>query len=351
MGPSDVEKPPARLDNPARMRAFARSHGIFGSSERVRVTFLGGGVSSLVAKLEGRASCTVIKQALPELRVRGEWRSRERSLIEARCAEVLTELVPGSAPTPFAVDGTVCAFAMSCAPAGSVTWKDDLMRGQAEEDRAAEAGVLLGRIHVRSNGRLDLAESFDDRSFFDELRLDPYLRATAGRHPDLQLPITDLINMALGRRVALVHGDFSPKNLLVAPGRPMLLIDHEVAHWGGPAFDTAFALSHLCLKALKFPDRSEAYLGCARRFWASYRAETSQLHAWQAWLEQETALMLGGLLLARIDGKSPVEYLRDEDERERVRGLSRRLIENHVADLATILGLVGVTARGVANAA
>ena len=50
-------------------------------------------------------------------------------------------------------------------------------------------------------------------------------------------------------RSVLVHGDFSPKNLLVSGDR-LVIIDCEVAWYGDPAFDLAFLLNHLCLKAL-----------------------------------------------------------------------------------------------------
>ena len=43
-------------------------------------------------------------------------------------------------------------------------------------------------------------------------------------------------------------------------------------------------------------------------------------------LEARCAELLPALMLARVDGKSPVEYLSHEDDRERVRSFARERI-------------------------
>jgi 5-methylthioribose kinase len=319
------------LDSPEAIRSFLCEHYVFDTEDAIHVTFLAGGVSSLVVRAESRGRSVVVKQALPRLKVHDEWLSRiERSLIEAQCARVLAELVPGSVPELVAVDENRHAFAMNCAPDASTTWKALLMAGTISVHTATDAGSLLGRIHARSAARQDLMRDFEDRSFFDELRLDPYLRTVAHRHPDLADPMAELLDELLTRRICLVHGDYSPKNLLVLPDNSVLLLDHEVAHWGNPAFDTAFALNHLCLKALKFPGRAEAYVACARRFWDSYLAEEPP---GRSEIAVSTARVLGGLLLARVDGKSPAEYLVTEEERNRVRLLACDFVAQRVSNL------------------
>jgi aminoglycoside phosphotransferase (APT) family kinase protein len=323
------------LDSPEAIRSFLREHGVFDAEDAIDVTFLAGGVSSLVVRAESGGQSVVVKQALPRLKVQDEWLSRiERSLIEARCTKVLAELVPGSVPGLVAVDEDRHAFVMRCAPDAATTWKALLMAGTMSAHTAADAGRLLGRIHARSAGRRDLIRDFDDRSFFEELRLDPYLRTVARRHPDLADPIAELLDELLTRRICLVHGDYSPKNLLVLPDGGVVLLDHEVAHWGNPAFDTAFGLNHLCLKALKFPERAPAYVACARRFWDSYLAEEPP---GRPEIAASTARVLGGLLLARVDGKSPVEYLVTEEERNHVRLLARDFVAKRVSKLDALL--------------
>jgi aminoglycoside phosphotransferase (APT) family kinase protein len=338
--------PDHALEEPQRARVFLVEHGIFDADEPLQVEVLTGGVSSLVLRARGAGRCVVVKQALAQLLVRDEWRSRvERSTIEARCAAVLAELIPGSIPETLAVDEVQHAFVMACAPDGAANWKIQLMSGVVEPETANRAGRLLGQIHARSARRVELAKQFDDRSFFDELRIDPYLRTLAQRHPDLADAINRMVEEHLATRVCLVHGDYSPKNLLVAPDGALLLLDHEVAHWGNPSFDIAFVLNHLCLKALKFPRCAEEYLASAGNVWETYRGEDPPDLAGR--LESETARLLGGLMLARVDGKSPVEYLQTDQERERVRSLARQLV---LAPVSTVPGVFEQVAQETARA-
>lgn len=330
------------LDDSDAVRSFLYEHHLFAPQEAIDIAILTGGVSSMVVRAQSAQRCLVVKQALPQLKVRDEWLSRvERSSIEARCAEVLERLVPGSVPTLLAVDDRRHAFAMECAPEGSLTWKALLMAGTIVPETAVAAGELLGRIHARSAEQPSLGHQFEDQSFFQELRVDPYLRTVERRHPDLAGPIQHLIEDLLGTRVCLVHGDYSPKNVLVSPDGKILLVDHEVAHWGNPTFDVAFALNHLCLKALKFPERSSAYLDSARRFCAAYALETPP--RCRATMQQ-AARLLGGLLLARVDGKSPVEYLETEEERNRVRSLARELLRENPDEMTRVFERVATTA-------
>ena len=285
------------------------------------VEFLTGGVSSIVVRVVTDLDTYVIKQALPQLRVEAPWFSRpERSINEARAAAALGELVPGSVPETIAPATDRRAFVMRCAPPGSETWKAHLMRGDVSPAVAATVGRLLGRIHAASAERPDLAEAFADQSFFDELRVDPYLRYVAERAPGLAPPLNEVAAQLLSPGRCLVHGDFSPKNLLVAPGGGVLLVDHEVAHWGHPAFDVAFVTSHLALKATRFRARAEEYLGAATAVLDAYSEESGRVTDGTG---RFAARVTGALLIARVDGKSPVEYLTDPRDKEIVRALGR----------------------------
>src|SRR5436190_11365305 len=154
---------------------------------------------------------------------------------------------------------------MRSAPSGTGTWKKRLMGGEVSLATATQVGHLLGRIHARSAERADLSRDFADRSFFEELRVDPYLRYVAARTPALAPALDDVADVLLTTGACLVHGDFSPKNVLVTPDGGVLLIDHEVAHRGHPAFDVGFVVSHLCLKAIRFRGAGDAsaYLDAA----------------------------------------------------------------------------------------
>lgn len=313
-------------------------------AKRAQISFLAGGVSSIVVRVTVAGGCYVIKQALKQLRVSDTWYSRpERSQIEARCAQALARLIPGSVPEFVLAVAAQHTFVMRCAEDESQTWKDHLMRGEVDGVVASAAGLLLARIHSASLGSADLATEFGDRSFFRELRVDPYLRQVAVRHPDLDADLTELISDLDEPGSCLVHGDYSPKNLLVQPTRGLLLVDHEVAHWGQPAFDVAFVVSHLCLKAVRFRARSLSYLKAASALVEAYRA-ASPLAA--AATGAFCGRLLGGLMLARVDGKSPVEYLTDPHDRELVRVLAREALLRRAGDCDTVIAAI---ARAVAS--
>jgi aminoglycoside phosphotransferase (APT) family kinase protein len=152
------------------------------------------------------------------------------------------------------------------------------------------------------------------------LRLDPYLVTAAHAHPDRAEPLLDLVEATAATRRALVHGDASPKNILVGPDGPVV-VDAECAWFGDPAFDLAFLLNHLVLKSALHPDRASQYRGMCAALVDGYRAHVT----WEPWasLETRAAALLPGLMLARIDGKSPVEYIVSDPEREAVRAFAR----------------------------
>jgi 5-methylthioribose kinase len=240
-----------------RVAQYLCHAGILPRGVPTRVERLSGGVSSAVFRVECGDTAVVVKQALPKLRVNDEWISRvERSATEARAARVLHRLLPdGSVLPTLHVDEVHSLFVMSSAPRDAETWKALLMRGQLSTETADTVGALLGHLHARSRREPGLAEAFADRQDFIALRVEPYLHVTAERRPKLAAAIRRHTERLLCVRECLVHGDYSPKNLLVSPGRPrdVVLLDHEVSHWGDPAFDTAFCLTHLHLKACTFP--------------------------------------------------------------------------------------------------
>ncbi len=172
---------------------------------------------------------------------------------------------------------------------------------------------------------------------FDELRIDPYYRTTAARDPEAREALEQLIEDSWKIQTSLVHGDYSPKNMLVRDDR-IFLIDFEVVHWGDPAFDSAFLLNHLMLKAFHQPQFAELYFRAARRFWQALNAGLSDARTVD--FESMTVRHLGGLMLARMDGKSPVEYIRDEGVQSRVRRTAKRLLAERPAAFDAALEMV-----------
>lgn len=289
-----------------------------------RIAELGGGVSNTVLLVETGARRFILKQALGKLRVQDDWFSnRERIFREsAALCWAAASLPAGSVPEILFEDRENFLFAMTAAPAQARTWKSLLLEGEFDLRIAERIAGMLATI-ARTSWLDAASESlFGDQSVFDQLRLDPYYRTTAARHPDLALHFDRIIEESSARRVSLVHGDWSPKNFLVSAGAAMA-IDFEVVHFGDPAFDSAFLLNHLVLKTFYRPQWSGELRRLALHFWDAYRAG---LPSDAGWMESATLAHLGCLLLARIDGKSPAEYVTEAALREQIRGFARQLI-------------------------
>jgi aminoglycoside phosphotransferase (APT) family kinase protein len=229
---------------------------------------------------------------------------------------------------------------MEAAPLGSVTWKEQLLAGEIDLGIATTVGVMLARIHESTRRREDILAEFDDRSVFFDLRLEPFLLALGRRHPDLAGRMDAMVTHLRDAAICLVHGDFSPKNLLISPDGRVLLIDHEVAHWGDPQFDLAFFLPHLTIKALREAADGPAVLRALRAFLAAYAEASSE---WEA-LSRRTSPLVAAMTLARIDGKSPVEYLHDV-ERSRIRELMKALVLDPPTDLAAYVAVLDAECR------
>ncbi len=241
-------------------------------------------------------------------------------------------LPAGAVPDVLFEDRENYLFAMTAAPPQAKPWKDQLLGGEVDGETAEAVGRLLGAI-ISGSWKDPRAEAeFGDQTIFDELRLDPYYRSAASRHPDLARWFNALIEESQARRYSLVHGDWSPKNFLVnSPS--VMAIDFEVIHFGDPSFDAAFLLNHLLLKSFYLPQSRADLHAAARRFWAVVSAAVPEPNRW---FEPATIQHLGALLLARIDGKSPAEYIRELTLREQIRDFARQLISNPPNAIASI---------------
>jgi 5-methylthioribose kinase len=298
-----------------------------------RVSELSGGVSNTVLLVENGSHRFVLKQSLPQLRVKEEWLSdRRRILRECAALRTVAPLLPaGSAPEVLFEDPENLAFAMTAAPPEAVTWKSQLLAGQLDLQIAETIGALLGKL-IETTWKSPQADAeFGDLTIFEELRLSPYYGFLAQRHPDLAPEIDSLADDCRNRRFCLVHGDFSPKNFLVH-GPQVIAIDWECIHFGNPAFDSAFLLNHLLLKSFCMPERADDFASLGRSFWNGLKAAMPDA----PWFESATIGQWGGLLLARIDGKSPAEYIGDETLKQTIRQFARELVTDPPATVAQV---------------
>ena len=294
-----------------------RRAGLAGERETPPAQPLSGGVSSDIWRVALARGAVCVKRALPRLRVQRLWEAPvARNRYERMWLETARGAVPGSAPRVLASDDDAGLFAMECLELP--LWKEELRQGRADPAFAAQVGAALAGIHAATAGDAEVARRFATDDIFYAIRLEPYLVATAELHPDVKKILLSLVDRTARTRMALVHGDVSPKNILVGPGGPVFL-DAECAWYGDPAFDLAFCLNHLLLKSVWVPSAKEKLLQCFSVLSSSYLERFSPGN-----LEERTASLLPALLLARVDGKSPVEYL-DEAQRSFVRERARSL--------------------------
>lgn len=319
---------PLDIEQHDALRAYLRLTGHIARGESPTLTTLRGGVSSravLVERTDGPD--WVIKQSLAKLRVDVEWYSNpERIHREALGIRWLGELAPtGTVPALVFEDHEQHLIAMEAVPQPHRNWKTELLAGALEMDHVRQFGDLLGTIHRRaSERRTEVAGAFDDRSVFESLRVEPYYSYTATRIRASAPFMDDLIASVRGRRLTLVHGDYSPKNILLSEGR-LVLLDHEVVHFGDPAFDLGFSLAHFLSKAHYLEAQRAEFNTAAGIYWRAYRDSLGD-PPWAGDLETHAVRHTLGCLLARVAGRSPLEYLRcTERERQQqvVLGLMR----------------------------
>ena len=312
-----------------------RRLGLIAPEVEPRLTPLTGGVASDIWKVEADGRVFAVKRALPKLRVAADWRApTSRNASEVGWLELAGRIAPGSAPEILAHDAQAGLFAMSYLPPNKhPVWKARLADGKADPDFAARVGSTIAVIHNATAGDSEVARRFANDAVFHSIRLEPYLEATAARHLDLRAQLFALSRETLATKRALVHGDVSPKNILVGSRGPVFL-DAECAWYGDPAFDLAFCLNHLLLKCLWRPDTAQGFLACFDALAAAYR----RVITWERpeVLEARAARLLPALFLARVDGKSPVEYLTEEADKDRVRATAVPLVQRPPMTLGAV---------------
>jgi aminoglycoside phosphotransferase (APT) family kinase protein len=298
-------------------------------------TPLTGGVSSDIWRIETEKGMVCAKRALSKLRVNADWYAPvERNLFEARWLQVAHQACVACAPELLGQHPGLGVLVMQyLEPDHYRLWKQELHAGHADSQTAHAMGQVLSKIHSYAAKNSHLASEFPTDKIFFEIRLAPYLLATAERHPQLAHALEALVLQTQNNAKTLVHGDVSPKNILLGPQGPLLL-DAECATWSDPAFDLAFCLNHLLLKCLWTPASTADFLHCFEVLTTSYLSSVD----WEppSDLEARAARLLPGLLLARVDGKSPVEYVTEEHQREHVRRVASTLLIKPASSLQEV---------------
>lgn len=326
----------SRTEDPAAIfRPALERMGLLAPGEPLVLEALAGGVSSDIFRVTLAAGSVCVKRALPQLRVQADWRAPvERNRYEVAWMRTAAEVLPKAVPAILGDDPQSGCFAMTWLdPAEYPVWKHQLRDGILDGHTAREVGRRLAAIHAHAAGRETLARAFDTDHIFVPIRIEPYLLATARAHPQHAAALQGLAEATRLAKRTLVHGDVSPKNILVGPEGPVFL-DAECAWYGDPAFDLAFCLNHLLLKCLWRPQWWPHYLHAYTALFETYLSGVD----WEprAELETRAARLLPGLFLARVDGKSPVEYVTTEVDRQTVRRVAGALLNQPAEGLAEV---------------
>lgn len=293
--------------------------------QSARVELLGWGVSNAVLRVFRENSPDfIIKQSRSQLRTQAAWFSRlDRIFREIGMLQLLEPLLPAEViPKVHFEDRQNYLFAMDAFPQHHTVWKQALLDGDVAQTIAARLGGYLSTIHRLTANQPELQRKWSDLEVFDQLRLDPFYRYLARSKPVAAPFLNRLIEENRATSISIVLADFSPKNILISGSR-IALVDFETGHYGDPAFDLGFFLSHLLLKAIRFPDRLDDFVGLTHQFWQTYWSGLKSLsdspEFCQPELLRRTWNHLAGCMWARVDGKSPVDYLTAPRTQELVR--------------------------------
>lgn len=280
----------------------------------VTVEVLTGGVSCVVLAVTSEDREIVVKQALPELKTKAKWvADQRRAIVEAEAMRIYQSITPDSVPELIDCDEENFTLTMSRLPNTCTNWKQDMLDGRIYPEMGEKLGLILAQWHNATSVDSAIKAKFMEGELFEQLRVSPFYRAVAAKNPNLQAVINSLIDEITTEKIALVHGDFSPKNILANSDHSPIILDFEVAHTGNPVFDLAFVSAHLLCKTIRTQSAAEkaAITSTALKFLNSYR-QTSRVSIAKS-LPQHVAL----IALARVEGVSPVNYL-DEPAQQKL---------------------------------
>ncbi|AQQ67221.1 aminoglycoside phosphotransferase [Microbulbifer agarilyticus] len=303
-------------------------------SQDATFTALSGGVSCEILLVDDGQARFVVKRALDKLKVKDDWFADiKRNITEQEYLRYVGAFLPESVPAILYSDAEKYFFCMEMIEGGLENWKSRLLLGEYDRQYARLAGSYLGSIHKQSLGDSLAQAKFDTLKDFTELRLEPYLLKTGSRHPGLNTHFVSEADRIASTATCLIHGDYSPKNLMVGNGK-LVILDCEVAWYGDPVFDVAFLLNHFLLKALHKPKNAAQILGLGEKVWEAYLAASGEVV--DDGFESRLCHLLPMLMLARVDGKSPVEYL-NACQQQTVRNFAYAVIPDGPTTLSQLL--------------
>jgi len=317
-------------DSPTALEDALTRMNLLAPGDTARLTRLGGtladvfrvdvGWGAVCLKHPRRDSAGLPDTSASRARAETEWLKLAHSVVGEGVPEVQGEL-PGLLSTEF-LD-----------PCTHPSWLSRLLEGDISPATAAEVGRLLGRVHAAGANNIAVAQRFEAREAFLAHRIRTLFLATAERQPGVGQQLRQLAFALGGMRVALIHGDPAPDNILIGPKGPVL-IDAEFATYGDPAFDLALPLAHLLALSADRAQSRDAAITAFDTLCAAY----AQRISWEVpeHTNERAALLLPALLLAGVHGDAPMRWLHDPRSRERIAGIARRLLPDPMVRLAAV---------------
>ena len=293
---------------------------VISSSDKAEVEVLTGGVSNVVLAITTANQKLVLKQALAELAVTEKWLADpRRAIVEADAIKLFNQLSPDQVPKLIFLDPERFILVLERVPVGSTVWKSDLLAGVINPDVGASLGKTLATWHNYGEVTASAKIKFMEDKLFEQLRIDPFYRFVAAKNPQIEVAIRKLINELEGDKTTIVHGDFSPKNIMVSMHDQIYILDFEVTHVGNPVFDLAFLIAHLLCKFFRTEDRLQAKLLSTTA--NIFTTEYARLRSISPSVAKHTAL----IALARVEGKSPVNYL-DQVQQKKLQSFTKAVL-------------------------
>ncbi|MDR0389608.1 MAG: phosphotransferase [Spirochaetaceae bacterium] len=306
--------------------------------EPYTLNYCTGGVSCIAALIETAGKTMLVKQGRPKLAVKEEWLADPaRMAIEAKANEVYNRYVPESVPAVLFYDPENYILLRNAAPPDCTMWKTDLLNGILDFEVAKKTILALVTVHNKCFKDAEIQKAFADDTIFYQLRISPYIEFVLGKYPELKETGQKLIKRLKEQKLSLVHADYSPKNILVLKNRDICILDYEISHYGDPVFDVAFFTNHIVLKSAHLRKWSAAFLNMLLYMTDTYFNMMNYGDPKQT--EADAVAILAMMMIARIDGKSPVEYITSETTKQLVRDMAKKLLSEDIKsfkDAATL---------------
>ena len=320
------------------LESYLMEKGVINKEEPYSMHYCKGGVSCTVCFVYSGDKQLIVKQGLEQLKVKETWLcDPNRMNTEQESNRIYHNLMPDCAPRVYDYDDENCIYWREAVPESWDMWKTDLMAGKLNFNSASKVITTLAIVHNHCAENPEVREKFKDKDIFYHLRVSPYIEFILQKHPQLNDFAQPIIRLLMDSEITLIHGDFSPKNIMTDSDK-ISIMDYEVAHYGHPAFDLAFFSNHFILKAIKNKAWAASYLNMMEYMMDIYFSTVNFMPADE--LEKAYIQLLSLLMIARVDGKSPAEYIIEESDKQLVRDCAFAIVDNGVESYKAVAKLI-----------